>query len=103
MVTTMIAASILKWTLSTIKFLLFGAGGVVVFVGKNIALGAAALFFHHQSLADAAYAVSPFLAMLLGDALWYMALSFIKKRMPSINVWVAGLVPYWGLRLVHAH
>ncbi len=70
-----------NWTLKVAKFA-FGTGGLFVFVSKNLALALTALFWHHGTVAEAAYAVSPFLAMLIGDGIWYLGLILLRRQTP---------------------
>lgn len=67
-------------TLILLKCLFFGAGGAVVFVGKNLALCGAALYCHHADLTDALTAVSPFIGCVLLDALWYGGIAILSKE-----------------------
>lgn len=71
--------SIWNSTLTIIKFV-FGTGGLFVFASKNVALAGAALFWHHDSLSEAASAIAPFVLMLLGDGAWCVGLILLRKH-----------------------
>lgn len=76
----MVVTMVFSRTLILLKCLFFGAGGAVVFVGKNVALAGAALYCHHADLMDALTAVSPFIGCVLLDALWYGGIAVLRKE-----------------------
>jgi hypothetical protein len=87
-----------KLVWNTLKFFVFGEGGLVVFAGKNLALAGTAIFYHHGTLAEAAIAVTLPMVFLAGDGLWYGGLYAIKK--PKVRAWLLAFVPARGLALV---
>jgi hypothetical protein len=92
--------TIWNFTLTIVKFA-FGAGGVIVFVGKNLVLAGAAIYWHHDTLGEAVCAVSPFGVMLVGDFVWWAALILLRKHAPAAESLGASM-RLWRMRLLRA-
>lgn len=90
---------LIKHIATVIQFVFFGTGGVLFFMGKNIALAGTALFWHHATFVEAAYAVGPFVAMLVGDGLWMVGVVVLRKKLPAAEAWIRSRVPAWGLAI----
>lgn len=85
----------LRDLICTVSFFVFGKGGVLVCAGKNVALMASSLLYHHENFADAATAVSLPLICLAGDGLWYGAIWVLKNE--KVKAALAKLTPFRDL------
>jgi len=85
---------ILKLVQRLVK-LLFGGGGLLVFIGKNLAGASLSVWHSHATGCDAALAAAPWVIALLGDALWFVVLILIRSRLPKLSLWLHKNVSSW--------